>query len=250
MAKGEGMKAALMDSMGTDLSVVDAARVSFGKQSKWEYDQTEVKDGFKLEVGPYLSEKDTKLIKYLATHEHTSPFRHCFATFHIKAPMFVARQLGKHQVGMSWNEISRRYVDDEPEFYWPDTWRKRSEDKKQGSDGIAFTASTHCPYPDDLFVQTGYDQWDGVAYTAFPEVVLSVYKELLDSGYAPEQARMILPQNTYTEWYWSGSLQSWAHMCNLRCKPDTQKETQEIALQVDKICASIWPVSWEALRNG
>ena len=113
-----------IDHMGSDLSVVNAARVSFGKKSHWEFEA--------LQEG--LLERDTKLIKYLAKHKHISPFGHAFASFHIKAPIFVARQLVKHKF-LRWNEISRRYVDEEPEFYKPDVWRGRSADKKQGSEG-------------------------------------------------------------------------------------------------------------------
>lgn len=234
------MKAELIDSMGTDLTVVNSARVSFAKESDWIYrEEVEVdlesRCYYEYKVKDRLQEKDARLIKYLARHEHTSPFRHCFATFRVKAPIFVARQLVKHQVGMSWNEVSRRYVDDEPEFYWPDKWRKRSEDKKQGSgEEIGFELRRH--------VDTQMYKME----TALKKA----YNYAITSGIAPEQARMILPQNTYTEWYWSGSLQAWAHMCNLRCKPDTQQETRIIADMIDAECAKLWPVSWEALRHG
>lgn len=243
------MQATLIDSMGTDLTVVNAARVSFGKQSEWDetcwrcdHVQAPGSDiclgcgadnhGRTIGDGIRLSSRDAKLISYLARHEHTSPFRHCFATFHVKAPVFVARQLGKHQVGMSWNEVSRRYVEDSPEFYWPEAWRKRSDDKKQGSS-------------DETIALGVFEGETELAVTR----LYTMYGALLSSGVAPEQARMILPQNTYTEWYWSGSLLAWAHMCNLRTKPDTQAETQIIARQIDEICATIWPESWKALRT-
>ena len=210
------IKATYIDHMGSDLTVANAARVSFGKKSDWEY------GGIAQEV---LSQRDTKLIKYLAKHKHISPFGHCFASFHIKAPIFVARQLVKHKF-LRWNEISRRYVDDEPEFYVPDVWRGRSADKKQGSEG-------EVKYEGPL---GNYNQLD-------------IYKELLRVGIAPEQARMVLPQSTMTEWYWSGSLDAFADMCNLRCTSDTQGETREVARQIDHKMIELFPVSWDALTE-
>ena len=215
-----------IDHMGTDLSVVNAARVSFNKTSNWELtDWRDSEDYARKEV---LSEADTKLINYLAKHKHTSPFGHCFASFHIKAPVFVARQLVKHKF-LRWNEISRRYVDDEPEFYVPDVWRGRSADKKQGSDK-------------DLEVW-----WDEGLQFGRP---LSVYRRMLDEGVAPEMARMVLPQSTMTEWYWSGSLDAFSDMCNLRCKPDTQAETRIVADAISKEMKELFQISWEALRDG
>jgi len=200
------------------LTVANAARVSFGKTSEME----------DYAWGPpKLKSKDDKLIRYLAKHKHISPFGHCFASFHVKAPIFVARQLVKHKF-LRWNEISRRYVDDEPEFYQPDVWRGRSADKKQGSDGV---------------VDVG--DWGSSGWAA-----LKAYKDLLSHGVAPEQARMELPQSTMTEWYWSGSLDAFADMCNLRCKPDTQAETREVADQISDKMKELFPVSWEALMEG
>ena len=129
------IEATYIDHMGSDLSVVNAARVSFGKRSEahsWAWADEGAKSLKGKPMMPVLSDKDTKLIKYLARHKHTSSFGHCFASFHIKAPVFVARQLVKHKF-LRWNEISHRYVDDEPEFYVPDKWRGRSADKKRGS---------------------------------------------------------------------------------------------------------------------
>ena len=213
------IKATLIDHMGSDLSVVNAARVSFGKKSDW--DQSELGQ-------PVLSLKDRNLIHYLAKHKHLSPFGHAFASFHVKAPIFVARQLVKHKF-LRWNEISRRYVDDEPEFYVPEEWRGRSEDKKQGSDGIIDVDKA-------MFEET-----HGQA-----EVT---YQELLNLGVAPEQARMVLPQSTMTEWYWSGSLDAFAAMCQLRCASDTQYESQIVADQISGHMAELFPVSWEALME-
>ena len=229
------IKATYIDHMGSDLSVVNAARVSFGKTSDWELFEPDkstqsywVKEfGHTLEPCKSLSKRDTKLIKYLAKHKHISPFGHCFASFHVKAPVFVARQLVKHKF-LRWNEISRRYVDDEPEFYVPDVWRGRSADKKQGSDGV---------------VQTFVQDWD----TYNPS--LKIYTDLLKDGVAPEMARMVLPQSMMTEWYWSGSLDAFADMCNLRCKADTQAETRDVARQIDHKMIELFPVSWDALTE-
>jgi len=216
--------ATLIDYMGTDLSVVNAARVSFGKKSESLGSVTA--NGVTRQV---LHDSDTKLINYLAKHKHTSPFGHCFASFHIKAPVFVARQLVKHKF-LRWNEISRRYVDTEPEFYLPDVWRGRSEDKKQGSSGTVLI--------DELSIKNDF------------HIGVDVYNRLLDDGVCPEQARMVLPQNTMTEWYWSGSLDAFADMCNLRTKNDTQWETRDVAFQIDAEMQNLYPVSWLALTRG
>jgi thymidylate synthase (FAD) len=176
-----------------------------------------------------LDDKDKKLIRYLAKHKHLSPFGHAFASFHVKAPIFVARQLVKHSF-LRWNEVSRRYVDDEPEFYMPDVWRGKSADKKQGSTGVV----------DKPYSATFAEDYHTPLY---------LYKDLLGRGVAPEQARMVLPQSTMTEWYWSGSLDAFARMCNLRCAPDTQYETRIVADQISKVMGDIFPVSWEALIN-
>jgi len=202
--------ATYVDHMGSDLSVVNAARVSFGKN------HTEMTEG------------DTRLIKYLAKYKHTSPFGHAFASFHVKAPVFVARQLVKHKF-LRWNEISRRYVDDEPEFYQPDVWRGRSEDAKQGSEGVT--------YPDPDIV------------SFYNHTALRSYNELLENGVCPEQARMVLPQSTMTEWYWSGSLDAFADMCILRCKEDTQLETARAAQCISQAMQNLFPISWEALTE-
>ena len=209
-------------SMGNDLTVVNAARVSFGKESEWDYEES---DAYSFKQ--HMKLKDKKLIKYLAKHKHISPFGHCFASFHVKAPVFVARQLVKHKF-LRWNEISRRYVDSEPEFYHPTKWRGRSDDKKQGSEGEV-----------DIDILESEFWWKPY----------SMYRVLLDKGVCPEQARMVLPQSMVTEWYWSGSLDAFADMCNLRCKPDTQAETAEVAWEIDRIMIDLFPVSWRALRE-
>jgi thymidylate synthase (FAD) len=188
------ISATLLAHMGNDLDVVNAAKVSFAKESK-EFDDNSV-----------------RLIKYLAKHRHMSPFGHCFARFHVKAPIFVARQLVKHKF-LRWNEVSRRYVDDEPEFYKPDVWRGRSADKKQGSDGVVKLYGVAEQIVDDYVAEA-----------------LTAYQVLLEAGVAPEQARMVLPQSTMTEWWWSGSLDAFADMCRLRITPDTQYETRQVAI--------------------
>jgi len=207
-----------IDHMGSDMSVVNAARVSFGKVSDFDMSNPW--------GPPKLKDKDAKLIKYLAKHKHMSPFGHAFASFHVKAPIFVARQLVKHKF-LRWNEVSRRYVDDDPEFYEPDVWRGRSADKKQGSEGEI----------QHIHIQTSQ------------QVPMRLYESLLDKGVCPEQARMVLPQNLMTEWYWSGSLDAFMDMCNLRCKLDTQHETRLVAEYILSEMITLFPVSVEALRR-
>ena len=208
------MEVTLVDKMGTDLSVVNAARVSYAKTKE------------------VFDDKDEKLIKYLATHEHWSPFAHASLQFRIKAPIFVARQLVKHQVGLVWNEVSRRYVDFPPEIYKPEAWRGRPVNSKQGSDGTVELGQTI-----DHNLETTM------------ESCLILYHTLIEKGVAPEQARMVLPQSMITEWYWSGSLYAFARVCNLRCAKDTQKETRDIADKINKICEELFPYSWKHLRN-
>ena len=218
------MNVELIDCMGSDLSVVNAARVSFAKKSELEWVE---KGNSSTVYEQTLKDKDKKLINYLAKHDHWSPFGHASLQFHIKAPIFVARQLVKHQVGLVWNEVSRRYVDDEPEFYVPKKWRLKAKDKKQGSSD------------ETIEYQLGSTM----------EFLKQTYNNMLKANIAPELARMILPQNLYTEWYWSGTLIAFARICNLRCKPDTQFETQQIANMIDLVSKEKFPVSWEALRD-
>lgn len=207
------MQVTLLDTMGTDLTVVNAARVSFDKHSK------------------YLDERDKKLIKYLAKHNHWTPFGHCYATFRIKAPIFVARQLAKHQVGLVWNEVSRRYVDSEPEFWSPKELRLRAENVKQGS-------------------STDTSKYGVAGIDWINNASLFLYNDLLEHGICPEQARAVLPQSMMTEWYWSGSLMAFARICKLRLDPHSQQETREVAQQMSTLLAPVFPVSWEALMDG
>jgi len=203
------MNIELIDKMGSDLSIVNAARVSFNKV-KTEFD-----------------EKDERLIKYLATHNHWSPFAHASLQFRIKAPVFVARQLVKHQVGLVWNEVSRRYVDSDPEFYIPFLWRNKAENKKQGSGDS----------------EIEYDVSDIVTHAK------ELYNNMIEKGIAPEMARMVLPQSMITEWIWSGTLYAFARVCQLRNKDDSQQETRMITEQLAKHCADHFPVSWRYLNE-
>lgn len=209
----------LVEHMGSDLTVVNAARVSFSKVSSYD----ENHDGTFS-----LKDKDQKLIKYLAEHNHWSPFSHPQVMLRIKAPIFVARQLQKHQVGLSWNEVSRRYVDSEPEFYTPDNWRKRAENVKQGSSDEE-VENAQC-----------------IAHHGIVEAKLR-YQHLLDKGVCPEQARMVLPQSMLTEWYWTGSLYAFSRVCKLRLDSHTQQETREVAKQISGIMQRLFPISWSVL---
>ena len=206
------MRVELVDHMGSDLSVVNAARVSYAK----------FKDAFE--------DRDEKLIKFLAEHNHWSPFAHASLQFRIKAPVFVARQLVKHQVGLVWNEVSRRYVSHDPELYEIKEWRGRPENSKQGSAGIVELDPT-----DQYMLDTATKQ------------CLIIYNTMISKGIAPEQARSVLPQSMMTEWIWSGTLYAFARVCNLRCAPDTQQETREVADQISSICAEHFPVCWRYL---
>ncbi len=222
------MKVKLVDSLGTDLSVVNAARVSFDKKAQWERNIPA--------QGIYeLSDKDKKLIRYLAKHGHFTPFCHATLSYYIKAPIFVARQLAKHQVGLTINEVSRRYVDSEPEFYYPDTWRGRPTDKKQGSS-------------DEVIVWLNRERRVGSEVHKVTRHAAELYQSMIVAGVSPEQARMVLPQSMMTEFYWTGSLYAFARVCNLRCNSNTQEETQEVAWQIDEIARENFPVCWAALR--
>lgn len=206
------MRATLVDFMGNDDRVVDAARVSFKKGHK-----------------EFTEQQNHKLIKYLADHGHYSPFGHCFASFHVKAPVFVRAQLVKHEY-LRMNEVSRRYVDDTPEFYHPESWRSRAKDKKQGSGEPL----------------KNYE--DGGGWGLYGSQLM-LYESMLEDGVAPEMARMVLPQSMMTEWFWSGSLDAFANMCKLRCKPDTQEETRLIANQISEQMLEKFPVSWSELTK-
>ena len=226
--------ATLVNKMGDDLTVVNAARVSFNKYVDYETDEYGFSSASITEHSrtkypkvPRLRKGDEKLIKYLAKHGHWSPFSHCSAQFHIKAPVFVARQLVKHQVGLAWNEVSRRYVDEEPTFYEPKEWRLAAKNKKQGSSDETIKYSIEPAY----------------------RFARECYANMLNLGIAPEMARMVLPQSMMTEWYWSGSLYAFARVCNLRCKSDAQKETRLVCEDISDQIEQLFPVSWKYLTE-
>lgn len=221
------MEAKLIDYMGSDERVANAARVSFAK---------EVKD---------FGEGDVKLIKYLSSHNHWTPFSHVQITLREKVPIFVARQRFKHMVGFTYNEVSRRYVDDEPEFYEPDVWRKRAENKKQGSSDeevktIWFKG-----------IEEAWEEEVGSLYGNFLDSAERLYNAMIEGGVAPEQARMVLPQAMYTEYYVTGSLAAWARAYKLRIDPHAQKEIQDLAVMWNDAIGSIKELehSWSALTS-
>lgn len=218
------MEVKYVDHMGSDERVVDAARVSFAKIA-----------------ANYSDEQNAKLIRYLAEHNHWSPMAHPQITLHIKAPIFVARQLVKHQVGGVWNEVSRRYVDSEPEFWFPEVWRGRPANAKQGSSGVVEKVRFHDANG------SGVEYGIGPTVQHFIAHSLGMYEDLIDGGVAPEQARMILPQNMMTEWYWTGSLMFFTRVCRERLAPGAQQETREVAEQIAEVVAPLFPVSWAAL---
>ena len=206
------MKVELIDKMGSDLSVVNAARVSYSK------------------VADEMTDKDEKLIKYLVEHDHWSPFAHATIQFRIQAPIYVARQLVKHQVGLSWNEVSRRYVSYEPELRKIDQWRGKPQNSKQGSSGLI-------DLPPEVIDR----------YNRNLDESVKIYKELVYFGVAPEQARTVLPQCMQTEWIWSGTLYAFARVCNLRLKNDTQEETRFFANAISSFLMTEFPISWKYL---
>lgn len=222
----------LIDHMGSDLTVVNASRVSFDKESDWEYSYNEERARYDNDIyDTKLKISDEKLINYLAKHNHWSPFAHTSIQLRVSAPIFVARQLVKHQVGGVWNEVSRRYVDDEPTFYFPDKWRKRAENVKQGSsDERAFSEATY--YAEETVSR-----------------VHDIYHQMIVDGVAPEQARMILPQNMMTSWYWTGSLMFFHRVYKQRTDTHAQMETQEVGHLIGNICNDLFPVSWRALNE-
>lgn len=284
------MKVTYKDHMGTDLSVVNAARVSFGKESEWAEQEVY---GNSMDAYPttvkVLSKADKSLIQFLArgctsgdwgnlneelmdeyrylydetygengsgdctvtrnnirellNHirrmpPHWTPFGHTAISLHIKAPIFVARQLGKHQVGFIWNEVSRRYVTDKPEFYMPETWRKTADNVKQGSS------------------DEGHELWNRGKGTGYVDLIhysyddaFLLYERMMSDGVCPEQARMVLPQSMYTEWWMTGNLYAWANLFNQRTDSHTQRETQEVAKQIGDIIEPLFPESWKALTQ-
>lgn len=214
--------------MGSDLSVVDAARVSFGKESlaaEWN------PSGITGQAVPTLNAADAKLVNYLARHNHWTPFGHAQLTLRVQAPIFVARQLVKHQVGLVWNEVSRRYIDSEPEFYIPAELRMRPAGGiKQGSSEATIDSS-------NFLLESYHDE------------VRNMYNKMLAAGVAPEEARTILPLSTYTEWLWTGSLAAWLRVIQLRCDPHAQSQTRVYGEAFAKIVKALFPASHAAYRG-
>jgi len=214
------MEVSYVAHMGSDLSVVNAARVSFSK------------------VSHELSARDEKLIRYLAEHKHTSCFEHQTVTLRLKVPLFIARQIQRHRT-FSYNEVSRRYVDDTPEFFWPDKWRARADNVKQGSSDVDLA---------DKYVEGDAYTVSEAARGACSQAIMA-YNELLDNDVAPELARMILPQNLYTEFYMTGNLRNWAHLLKLRLDVHAQHEVQVVAAQARDILQPLFPLSVAALME-
>jgi thymidylate synthase (FAD) len=215
------MRVELLDSMGNDLDVANAARVSFDKESAWEWHNDLL----------FLPEKDEKLIHYLAKHNHFTPFCHAQIKFRVTIPIYVARQLAKHQVGGVVNEVSRRYVSTAPVLDVPKEWRKSAENVKQGSSSELVVM--------DTAMQSQIDKT--------MDACLVLYDDLLLKGVCPEQARAVIPVCSETTWIWTGSLVFFARVCKLRLDSHAQKETRDVAEQISNLIASLFPVSWAAL---
>ena len=234
----------LLDHMGTDLTPVNAARVSMNKASDWEIENivTEV-DADSRVYHEYpilkLKDKDAKLISYLASNGHTSCFEHQVASFRLKVPIFVARQIQRHRT-FAYNEVSRRYVKDDLEFYWPDKWRKAAANVKQGSSDEEFNIYTVCQgiYPDAE-----------VNARDFIEVAGDLYSKLVEAGCCPEQARMILPQSLMTSFYMTGNLRNWAHFLKLGLDSHAQQEVREVAQMINDVLVELWPISMKELMK-
>lgn len=305
------MKATYIDHMGTDLSVVNAAKVSFGKRSEWvetcscgiTRDRSASPNqwpgcGSDVRQCPNritktLSQKDRSLIQFLArgctsgdweklvekfpfictanqeydtdvecwtdydeleellNHirkmpSHWSPFAHTAITLHLKMPIFVARQIMKHTTGIEYNEVSRRYVDSEPEFYVPDVWRKKADNVKQGSSDEAVDFVTW----QDMMTNSEVGGEIAGVVDDFNRSCLKLYEAMLNCYVCPEQARMVLPQSMYTEVIATGNLYAWANMYNQRTDSHAQKETRDLVIQLGPIVEGLFPVSWKELTNG
>lgn len=214
---------------GSDNTIANTARVSMELSGGWE----------NLPEG-YSEEQRNRLISYLAKHKHTTPFRHNSISIRCKVPVFIARQLGKHQAGLSWNEVSRRYVDTGVEFFKPDSWRKRPEKNiKQGSSDEVVT---HVVYDgENVPIEVDYENLLSLSH--------DTYTTMLKAGVAPEVARMVLPQSMMVEYVWTGNLMAFAHVYNLRAEGHAQLEAQEFAHKLDEIIKPLFPVSWTALTS-
>lgn len=220
-----------VDHMGDDLTIVNAARVSFNKESAWDGEQ----HWTGAVKGKALSEKDQKLIAYLAKHKHWTPFAHPQITLRVKAPIFIRTQLFKHKVGLTENEVSRRYVSDPPVVYFPHWRGKPTNGAKQGSE-------------DFMPIDDAYNTV-GRYYDMSVRDALHTYEQLVKMGVAPEQARAVLPQGTYTEWWWTGSLSAFARVFAQRSDPHAQWECQQYAKAIGEIIQPLFPHSWAALTR-
>jgi len=221
----------LIEVMGSDLTVVNAARVSFHKESSWDGEQHQTGSI----TGKTLPDKDKKLISYLAKHKHWTPFAHPQIMLHIKAPISIRTQLFKHKVGFVENEISRRYVTEEPEIYIPKWRSKPTNGAKQGSE--------------DFLTNTATLEAAEIMYFGMASDALKTYNWLLEAGIAPEQARFALPQGTYTEWYWTGSLAAYARVFKQRIDPHAQWEVREYADAMGSLIQPYFPVCWAELTK-
>lgn len=242
--------ATLIDVMGNDLTVVNAARVSFDKASDFEEVTVTVSEDNALlgmlswnEKTNRLKEADRRLISFLARKGHWTPFAHPQLSFRVSAPIFVARQLQKHQIGLAWNEVSRRYVDSEPVIYLSPSLRLKADNAKQGS-----SADTIDTIPYEIGDKVGVIG-DQLLLTKLAANAVMGYEVLLKAGICPEQARMVLPQSMMTEWVWTGSLAAFARVCNQRLDPHAQRECRPVAEAIAKALEENFPVSWEALKN-
>jgi thymidylate synthase (FAD) len=251
------MKVDFIDNMGDDISVVNAARVSFNKRSEGIgidecVDHTDENGECTLYAFiPNLNEPDKKLIKFLAKHNHFTPFTHATITLKEKVPIFVARQRFKHVIGFSYNEVSRRYVSDIPDFHVPktDCWRTRPEKIKQGSSTTEFVSTFKDQSAIDSIWNCKSSDNISDSYITYIIKARQLYEEMLNAGVCPEQARMILPQSMMTEYYVTGSLMAWARAYNLRKKQTAQFEIRELAKEWDRIVGALYPISWEALTS-
>lgn len=217
----------LIETFGNDLTVVNAARVSFNKESEFEYHADQITGT----TAQRLSERDKKLVEYLAQHKHIAPFFHPQLRFRIKMPIFVAREWYRHTVGFARNEVSRRYVTDAPDFLIPSYLRKRDTNIKQGSSKEIVADN----------------EKEVAAMKAYTQQALEYYNQLLDRGVCPEQARMILPQSMYTEFIETASLAGYARLVHLRVEASAQREIQIYAGNISSIIETAFPVSWKAL---
>lgn len=209
------MNVELIEAAGGDLSIVNSARVSFNKEVE------------------AMDEKDEKLVRYLAKHRHDTPFRHNFISVRMCVPLFLARQLMKHQAGLTWNEESRRYIDYTPDFYDPDGWRNRPDKSiKQGS------GERHHFSP----------KWSRL-YNDYVKRSIGLYESMLEDNIAPEMARMVLPQSMMVNVIWTGNLLSFYHVYNLRSGEGAQEEAKEFAELLRKAIEPAFPIGWKALEE-